>query len=193
MGTNMKRLYIACAIFLIIVVVCSSCADNNSDNASSDSEAKSLKRPLTPDPPIPPAECKGNVAPKLLGITLIVNGVETDMPATVLITDTIAIAMKYSDTNCNLDSGKIRITASDEDNELQGLDTLNYHYYPIENIGCSSAETGAPYYVEIDPSDYFLPQGVERNYPWQFRLLDSCNYESQPEYLPLDFTVTEGQ
>jgi len=156
---------------------------NNSDNDDNNDDSQG------PDesPPWISSECIGRDQAQLLGISLIVDGEETEMPAIVFSTDVLAIAMEYSDESCKIEGGLIFINASDKDAEL--TDLIRYHY-DIEEIGCSSAEDG-PFYLYINPIDFILPEGVERNFPMEFRLVDYCYSASKPEYLPLDFTVVE--
>jgi len=135
--------------------------------------------------------CEGTESPMLLGVELIVNGEQTTMPATVLITDQLEIAMEYYDADCNLNGGNIRILPDTLEPKYGELDDYLYHIYFITNSGCSSDQEGAPYYLNITPTDYLLPTNLERTLPLEFHLEDVCGFPSQPFFLPLDFTVVE--
>jgi len=137
-----------------------------------------------------PPGCDNRNKPLLQGISLIVNNKEVEMPAVVRTTDNVKIAMNYFDKDCDLVGGYIEIKP--DSNEPDTLDDILRHYYTIANIGCSSEEEGKPYFLSIDPIDYLLPADLKRTLPMEFSLEDSCTYESKPFFLPLDFTVTDG-
>jgi hypothetical protein len=137
-----------------------------------------------------PPECEENIWPLLLSVVLIVNGEETEMPTTVFTTDELAIAMEYSDQDCNLMGGEILIIPNNDDPNYSALDKIMRHHYKLETIGCSSAQEGEPYILNINPLDYLLPGWLERALPMQFHLFDACYFSSDP-FLPLDFTVVE--
>lgn len=139
-----------------------------------------------------PEECDHDHSPDLVEVKLLINGVETDMPVTVLTTDEIQLAIEYSDGECNLEGGTVVIYADPEDPKHYELDQLIEHFYTIENIGCSSEEEGHPYYQSIDPLDYLLPEGLVRALPMLLRLFDNCMYTiGSYNILPLDFTVVK--
>lgn len=137
--------------------------------------------------------CEGTSGPHLLGITLYVNGEKVKMPAQVRSTDELKIAMKYSDADCNIAGGFIQITANEHDPKVFELIDIIQHYYDIETIGCSSREEGHPYFLNIDPNDYLLPEGLNRTLPMELLLDDMCGFPSHPYSLPLDFTVSDGE
>jgi hypothetical protein len=133
-----------------------------------------------------PPGCDNRRRPLLQGLSLIVNNKNVKMPAVVRTTDNVKIAVQYSDADCDLEGGRIWIESDSGDI----VDLI--HGYTIGPIGCSSKEEGKPYFLTIDPMDYLLPEGLERTLPLQLYMEDSCTYTSKPFFLPLDFTVTDG-
>ena len=136
--------------------------------------------------------CENSRRPELLGITLRVNGETVEMGVTVTLDDTLAVALEYADPGCDLGGGRINTRADEREPFLIEINNnILWHYLISDDIGCSSADEGAPYLHQLDPNDYLLPDWVTREYPIHFALYDKCDNVSDPNFLPLDFTVVD--
>jgi hypothetical protein len=131
-----------------------------------------------------------NIGALLMSLTLLINDVAVEMPATVLTTDSLAIAMEYSDAECNLEGGFIMISPDMSEEQIGPLQDLIHDHYSTDGIGCSS-EVDGPFVLDLDPFHFLLPEGLERQYPMIYYLSDECGAASEPKFLPLDFTVIE--
>ena len=142
----------------------------------------------------PATECEDHTYPDILSITLIVNNEETEMPATVDVEDTLAIEFEYADPDCDffgfLDDPYLRtFPFALEPQNLELTEYLDHRYFlEPDKMGCSSAEFGAPYHLDIDPVDYLLPPDLHREYPLDVILKDSCGLCNM-DHAHLDFTV----
>jgi len=151
-----------------------------------------------------PSPCDDRVGPVVTNFTLLVNDLPVTMPVIVQEADALVISFDYSDADCDMNEPypsapdyhfpTVRIDPDQEEPQYQELyDLLRHNYHPDESLlhNCSSEDFGAPYLLELDPTDYLLPEGLTRTLPLRFRLWDSCHwpndYEQDNTYL--DFTV----
>jgi hypothetical protein len=111
--------------------------------------------------------CIGDNEPELLSVTVIVNGVSVETPATIQPTDQLELAIEYNDADCNLDGGSAALYSPNEDT-LIDLPDISF-----EGLGCSSAEAGGPFVFSLNAM-YFggatAPYGLE--------VFDACGLAS---------------
>ncbi len=156
---------------ILCFLACNEGEDDSSDSAENDDE-------VCDDDTY--TECEGPTHhPVILDYYLLVNGEIAEQPATVHLEDAFALAVEYEDEDCNLEGGYLATNTSTEG----GL-TEAKHVYPINNIGCSSAETGEPYYQELEPSEFQFDQ---QKYPLYFNIRDRCRLPAEKEFI--EFTV----
>lgn len=158
--------------------------DDDADDDSGDDDDVST--------PIP---CGESVSPSVSNVTLLVNGSPVTMPATVQEADSLAVSFDYSDGDCTMKGEYlkpgVRITVQQPDFDL--YDYLKHDYTLDENLidECSSEEFGAPYTLELNPSDYVLPESMARTLPLIFLVYDSCGLsnDKHEDRTYVDFTV----
>lgn len=118
--------------------------------------------------------------PVILDSYLLVNGVIAEQPATIHLDDTFVLAVEYEDEDCNLEGGRLIMNTTTWGGFM---DDVNDEYR-LDDIGCSSAETGEPYYQELEPSGFQFDQ---QQYPLYFTLQDRCYLLAEKQFI--EFTV----
>lgn len=150
---------------ILCFLACNEGEDDSSDSAENDDGVSDDD-----------TECEGkHHDPVILDYYLLVNGVIAEQPATVHLDDAFVLAVEYEDGDCNLEGGYLGTNTSTEG----GLAAAQ-HCYPINNIGCSSAETGEPYYQEMEPSEFQFDQ---QKYPLYFNIIDRCDFPAEKEFI----------
>ena len=130
--------------------------------------------------------------PALFSTTLLVNGEEVEMPATVHLSDTLALAIEYEDPDCNLIGGRITINPNPNEIYRYEIEKILPGAYILEDIGCSSNEEGEPYNLSLDTNNFYFPSPIIRSYPLILYMSDVCgNINDKEEAQYLDFTVVE--
>ncbi|NLH49990.1 MAG: hypothetical protein GX444_15525 [Myxococcales bacterium] len=128
--------------------------------------------------------------PALFNATLMVNGIAVEMPATVHLSDTLALAIEYDDPDCDL--WKAGITPEPNEPYNEEMLEIIQNPYLLPDIGCSSVIDGEPYYLPLETSHFYFPASIERINPLRLVLVDDClNINDNDEIQYLDFTVVE--
>jgi hypothetical protein len=182
---------IFCLAFCLLLVV--SCQndqaedDDETDDDSSDDDSSDDDAVNGDDEPKP--GCERNQPVELLGVTAILNGVPADMPFTVSTQDQLALSFEYADADCNLEGGHIHLGLNEGEKDNLDIELIMSMRkdYPLEDIGCSSEQSG-PYLIPIDPTFWLLPDGLERDLPLTGYFDDVCDAGAQnPFYIDIEF------